>query len=106
MPNTGVDLYAVIKERIPLLVNSISNLPNCPVWIHEKALYKVLQLTSGPTFGPRAILDCLMREIDRGYCGSKKGNHVRVSFVVPNFCPEKSDNRIWATGGLLERELD
>ena len=103
MPNTRADAYAAIKNKIPLLINLISNLPDCPVWIHERALYKVLKLTSGPTYGQRDVLDCLMRGIEKGFCGNKQKDFIRVEFVAPDFYREDSSGRIsWQYNGRHE----
>ena len=55
------DPYLAIKQDTPQFADSLLNLPDCPVWIHEKALYKVLTFPSGPAFGRRQSLNCLMK---------------------------------------------
>ncbi len=88
------DPYPVIKQANPLLVDSFLNLPNCLVWIHEKALYKVIKLPPGAAFGQRHSLICLMKGIKRGYCGNMKGDHMVLWLAVPNFSHEKNDHRV------------
>ncbi len=66
------DPYPAIKKNIPLFVASFLNLPDCQVWIHEKALSKVMKIPLGPAFGQRQSLNCLMKGIERGYCGIKR----------------------------------
>ena len=106
MPNTRADPYAAIKNKIPLLINSISNLPDCPVWIHKRALYKVLKLTSGPTYGQRDVLDCLMRGIEKGFCGNMQRDFIPVDYVDPDFSRENSSGRIsWQYNGRHETFL-
>jgi len=103
MPNTRADPYTAIKKKIPLLINSIRNLPDCPVWIHERALYKVLKLTSGPTYGQRDVLDCLMRGIEKGFCGNKRTDYTPVDYVDPDFSREDNSGRIsWQYNGRKE----
>ena len=102
MPNTR-DPYGAIKNKIPYLINSISNLPDCPVWIHEKAIYKVLKLSSGPTYGQRDVLDCLMRGIEKGFCGNKRTGYTPVDYVDPDFSREDNSGRIsWQYNGRKE----
>jgi hypothetical protein len=101
-PGKG-DPYPAIKKNIPLFVASFLNLPDCQVWIHKKALSKVMKLPSGPAFGQRQSLNCLMKGIERGYCGNKKGDHVMLSSIVPDFSQEKNGHRVsWQYNGRPE----
>jgi len=52
--------YPVIKNNIPELANALLDLPDCPVWIHEKELCKITKMPSGNAFGQRHSLSCLL----------------------------------------------
>ena len=54
MPPTSP--YATIKDRIASLATSLYNIPDSPVWIHEKQVHQLISLPSGPSFGS---LNCL-----------------------------------------------
>ena len=88
------DPYLAIKQDAPQFAVSLLNLPNCPVWIHEKALYKVLKLPSSPAFGQRQSLNCLMKGIERGYCGNMRGDYIALLSTVPDFSHEKNSHRV------------
>jgi hypothetical protein len=97
------DPYMVIKQAITLLVDSFLNLPDCLVWIHKKALYKVIKLPFGAAFGQRHSLNCLMMGIERGYCGNMKCDHMVLLSAVPDFSHEKNGHRVsWQYNGRKE----
>mmetsp|Transcript_31735 Transcript_31735/g.57458 ORF Transcript_31735/g.57458 Transcript_31735/m.57458 type:complete len:96 (+) Transcript_31735:170-457(+) len=52
--------YPVIRNKIPELVKALLDLPDCPVWIHEKQLCRIIKMPSGNTFGQQHSLSCLL----------------------------------------------
>jgi hypothetical protein len=44
MPRTHRDVYLVLRDKISILADKMIALPACDVWIHEKALFKILRL--------------------------------------------------------------
>ncbi len=97
------DPFPSIRNQIPSLVNSLLELPDSPVWIHEKALAKTLKLPSGSAFGQRHSLTCIMKGIQKGYCGQAKKGRVNMPITIPDFSQERSDHRIsWQYHGRGE----
>ena len=84
-----------VMNHIPTIEQELMSPPSCPVWIHEKVLYSLLRVPSGHTFGQRAMLSCVLKSIDRGYCGAKReGRKVVMRHHVPGFCNEKNCSRV------------
>lgn len=66
------NLYTILREKSMTLVDAIKNMPESNIWIHEKALYNVLGITSGDTYGRRDVLTYLLKGVKNGYFGSGK----------------------------------
>ena len=90
-----IHLFLHVMDHIPTFEQELMSLPSCPVWIHEKVLYSLLRVPSGHTFGQRAVLNCVIKGIDKGYCGAKRdGEKVIMQHHVPGFCNEKNGSRV------------
>ena len=80
---------------IPAIEDKLMSLPPSPVWIHEKAMHKACRVPSGQAFGQRAVLNCVLRGIDKGFCGAKKnGKRVDMLNHIPGFSNENSGSNI------------
>ena len=93
MPPTSP--YATIKDRIASLATSLYNIPDSPVWIHEKQVHQLISLPSGPSFGPLNCLTLwLLSGMKDGYWGNKKkGDTVQTNLPLADF-EESSTYRI------------
>jgi len=83
--------YPVIRNKIPELVKALLDLPDCPVWIHEKQLCRIIKMPSGNTFGQRHSLSCLLGWMENSYCAINEKIKRRA---LAEFSREKSGYRI------------
>ena len=86
-----------MKGKVPNLAQALLDLPDCPVWIHEKELCKILKVLSGARFGQMHSLTCKLEHIEKGYCigsNNEKEKQAKSCSPVPNFSREKSDHLI------------
>ena len=89
------EVYSAIKEKVPQFAEMLMILPDSGVWIHEKALHRLLKLPQGNTFGPRLALTHLMRGIEKGYCGNRKKDFTKTGYTIIDFNKEHgSSSRI------------
>ena len=86
--------YPDIHSKVKSLAKSLMELPDAPVWIHEKALNKLLKMTQGDRWGQRHGLTCIVTGIQKGWCGNKKAQYQMTGYSLPNFAKEKSGNHI------------
>lgn len=68
------DVYNVLhaKGKIIPLIESLMTTPDCPVWIHEKQLYRILSIPTGTYFGRYHSLSCIINTIRKGTGGNKR----------------------------------
>ena len=85
--------FPFIKDSIPKMEDALMGLPFSPVWIHEKAIFKLCRVPKGQSFGERASLTCLLKGIEKGYCGSRKhpNQFVKLKHHIPGFSSEKGN---------------
>ena len=68
----AVDPYPVTKDQIPTMIKKLMTLPLSPVWMHESTLSHQLKVPGGDKFGPRKSLSCILKGIEKGFCGNKR----------------------------------
>jgi len=89
--------YEAIKNNLQDMSDALLWLPESGVWVHEKALYKVIGGTpgapmSGDKFGPRDCMNCLLNGIDKGYWGNKKKDYIQLrQGAMTGFSDKKSE---------------
>jgi len=84
-----------VVRLIPAIEDKLMSLPPSPVWIHKKAMHKACRVPSGQAFGQRAVLNCVLRGIDKGFCGAKKnGQRLDMQHTIPGFAKENSGSKI------------
>jgi hypothetical protein len=66
----------------------------CDVWIHEKALFKILRLPRGDCYGFCDYLSAIIQGIEQGFWGSKQSILIRCNHTISAFTIENSGNRI------------
>ena len=87
--------YPAIKDKIPPIEDALMGLPSCPVWMHEKAIYKLCKVQGGPSYGERAALNCVVAGIEKGFCGPKRGgDRLNMQHHVPGFHNENNGSNI------------
>ena len=77
------------------MANSLLELPESGVWVHEMVLHKIVGTTSGPKFGHRDCLTFLIQGVEKGYWGNKKGDSIRCDHgALIGFAQEGTDHKI------------
>ena len=75
------------------LVDAIKNLPESNIWIHEKALYNVLGITSGDTYGKRDVLTYLLSGMKKGYfIDGNKRDKIKLGYAMSDLSDETQIN--------------
>ena len=87
----AVDPYPVIKDQIPSIVKKLMTLPLSPVWMHESTLSHLLKVPGGDKFGPRNSLSCILKGIEKGFCGNKKKDCVKTGYLIVDFSKENCE---------------
>jgi hypothetical protein len=72
MPKICCDVYLDLRDKISFLADKLIALPECDVWIHEKALFKILRLPRGDHYGFRDCLSAIIQGIEQEFWGSKR----------------------------------
>ncbi|MCP4744568.1 MAG: hypothetical protein GY874_00265 [Desulfobacteraceae bacterium] len=86
--------YPDIHSKVKSLAKNLMELPDAPVWIHKKALNKLLKMPQGDWWGQRHGLTCIVMGIQKGWCSNKKAQYQMTGYSLPNFAKEKSGNHI------------
>jgi hypothetical protein len=73
MPKICHDVYLDLRDIISVLADKLIALPACDVWIHEKALFKILilGLPRGDCYGFCDCLSAIIQGIEQEFWGSK-----------------------------------
>lgn len=86
-------LYGPLKDKLVGLVEAMMNLPQAPVWIHEKALYNLVGITGGRTYGRNEVLTYLLQGIKKGYFGNTRDKDViTLTYGASNLFEESNNN--------------
>mmetsp|Transcript_30425 Transcript_30425/g.51875 ORF Transcript_30425/g.51875 Transcript_30425/m.51875 type:complete len:260 (+) Transcript_30425:765-1544(+) len=81
----------MIRSQIPSLAKKLLDLPDCPVWIHEMELCRIIEMPPGKIFGHRSYLTCLLGWMENGCSDTNNGIKKRA---LAEFSREKRDHRI------------
>ena len=85
-------LYGPLKDKLVGLVEAMMNLPQAPVWIHEKALYNLVGITGGTTHGRNEVLTYLLEGIKKGYFGNKRKDVITLAYGASDLLDESNSN--------------
>jgi hypothetical protein len=74
----STDVYNALhaKGKILPLIESLMTTQDCPVWIHEKQLYNILNVPTSTYFGRYHALSCIIGTIRKGSGGNKRKNNM------------------------------
>lgn len=90
-----VNLYDQLKNKTSALVEVMKNMPEAPVWIHEKALYNVIGITTADTFGKKDVMTYLLQGIKKGHFGNKKKKDAIILPYAPSDLFEESESNVY-----------
>lgn len=98
--------YSVIKDKLRGIAHSFNNIPDSPVWIHEKQIYDLASVPSGPKFGQRSSLSLLLKGMEDGYWGNKRRkDSIDTGLPIADFSESSAYRISYQEHGGLEQFL-